>query len=231
MVSSLADYVKNELDQNFSLEDIRRKLIGKGFLEEDVDRAIYSVTKNIKYEKNALTRKLNKLFGTKEVFDRTGYGFGNIQMVNILFSLTGASFFVIGIINGLKSIISSVLSSFLKEYNKVNNISKNLIAILGIVFGLSFMFIAMAVRMQSVPLFAVALILGGIGVVGHGDIYKRFFNETLHREKRSNFLKKISYNGVFITIIAMLVGGFLLDFFPIDGSFRTGIFGSQTPPA
>ncbi len=229
MVASLADYVRHELSQNYSLEDIRRKLIGKGFLEEDVDRAIYSVTKNIKFEKDVLTRKLNRVFSTKEAVDRIGYGFGNTQIVNILFSLAGASFFVIGIINGLKSIISGLVSSFLKEYSKVNNISKNFIAILGIIFGLSFMFIAMAVRMQSVPLFVVALILGAIGVVGHGDIYKKFFSDSLHREKRNNFLKRISYRGIFITIIAMVLGAFILDFFPIDGSFRAVLSGDEFP--
>lgn len=229
MVKSLADYVKHELGHNYSLEEIRRSLINKGFLEEDVDRAIYSVTKNIKYEKSIITKKLNKLFGSKEVFDRIAYGLGNQQIVNILFSLAGASFFLIGLANGLKSIVSTLLSSFLNEYNKVHDISKKAIAVLGIVFGLSFMLIAMAVRMESPFLFVIALILGAVGVVGHGDLYRKFLNDNIHIHQRSKFLKKISQTGIIITIFAMLLSGFLLDFFPIDGIFKITILGSEMP--
>ncbi|MHA1918017.1 MAG: MFS transporter [Candidatus Ranarchaeia archaeon] len=229
MVQSLADYVKHELEQNYSLEDIRKNLLDKGFIEDDIDRAVYSVTKNIKFEKDLLNRKFNRIFGTKEFFDRAGYGLGSTQVVNILFSFSGASYLLIGLINGLRAIFSNLMSGFLKEYNKLNDMSKTLISVLGILFGFSFMLMAMAVRMKSPLLFSIAIILGAIGVVGHGDLYRKFLNDNLSQSRRSKFLRRSSYYGVMITMIGLLLSGILLDLFPFTGTFTINLFGQQMP--
>jgi MFS family permease len=226
---SLTEYVKQELKENYSLEQVKRDLIAKGFLEEDVDRAIYSVTKNIKYEQEQSLRVKNKIFSTKESLDRIAYGFGNQQAINILFSLTGASLFLIGLVNGIKSIISTVYSNILQEYNKLHTISKKFIAIMGILFGLSFMLLALAATIHSVPLFMVALILGAIGVVGHGDIYAKFLNEHLRSEQKNSFLRRASYFGMIITLIALLISGIVMDVFPVSGAFKVHLFGKDLP--
>ncbi|RJQ17220.1 hypothetical protein C4573_04175 [Candidatus Woesearchaeota archaeon] len=229
MVSSLADYIRQELGYHNSLDVVRKNLLEKGFLEEDVDKAIYAVTKNVNYERNALQKRYNRIFGVKEVFDRIGYGFASQQIVNILFSLTGASLFVIGLVNGIKAVLSSLLSSFLKEYAKLADLSKGFISKSGLLFGLSFLFIALATTIGSVPLFITAFLLGTIGVVSHGDLYHKFFSEMLHKEKRGAFLRKISYSGIIITCASLLMAGFIMDLFPVTGAFTITLFGSAFP--
>ncbi|MFH1211546.1 MAG: hypothetical protein V1659_01305 [Candidatus Woesearchaeota archaeon] len=226
MGGELSEAIKQGVEEHIPLERVRAELISKGFLEKDVDSEIEKAMGSAKDEQNEKTRKLNRLFSGKEVLDKLGYGFANHQFMNILFFHSGASLFFIGLINGFRTIISTLIALFLKEYSKVSVLSKRFIAASGIMFGFSFFLMAVSVLIKNPWLFAIALLLGIVGVAAHGDAYNSFLKANLKKERRSSFLRKISINGLVITAISLLLSGVLIDYFSLNGSlFNISLFG------
>lgn len=226
--------VKTELDEKIRqalaegrvADEIQNELVSQGFMEDEVLEAINKVsgTQRTREEKKNI-----KLLTIKEVLDRIGYGFASIQFINILFYLSGAGLFLIGIINGLKTIFSLLISSFLQEYSKIMNVSKKFMSNSGIVFGISFLFIAFAVVAKSLLLFSIAFLVGSIGVVTYGDLYTQLVEKTIKKEKMSKFLLRISHYGVIITAASLLIAGFLFDKFPMMNAQRINMIGKSLP--
>ena len=226
MSKELEDKIIRAFEQERTSDDIKTELTSQGYLEEEVIEAI----QNIKGPSQSKDEKINnKLLTVKEIFDRIGYGFASVQFINILFYLTGAGFFLIGIINGLKTILSLIISLFLQEYAKVKNISKKFMSKAGILFGVSFLFIAMAVVIKSLPLFSLALLIGSVGVVTYGDLYSQLVENAIKKEKMSKFLLRMSHYGVLITAVSLLLSGYLFDKFPILTITKAVLFGKTLP--
>ncbi|MBU1198668.1 MAG: MFS transporter [Nanoarchaeota archaeon] len=226
MGKEVFERVRQAFEEDRAIDEVRSDLVSEGYMEEEVLDAI----QNIKGTERSQDEKKNiSLLTVKEILDRIGYGFASVQFINILFYLTGAGFFLIGIINGLRTILSLVISSFLEEYSKVREISKKFLSKAGIFFGISFLFIAMAVVIKSLPLFAIALLAGSIGVVTYGDLYNKLVEQTLKKEKMSKFLLRISHYGVLITGASLLIAGFLFDKFPMFNATKLVLFGKSLP--
>src|SRR4030042_2080480 len=188
MNKELENKIRQALEQGRAIDEVRTELVSQGFMEEDIVEAI----QNVKGPQRSKDEKINnRLLTAKEIFDRIGYGFASVQFINILFNLAGAGFFLIGVINGLKTVLSLIISSFLQEYVKIKQISKKFMSKAGILFGISFLFIALAVVIKSLALFSVALLVGSIGVVTYGDLYSRLVEQALKKEKMSKFLLRI----------------------------------------
>ncbi|MFH1589501.1 MAG: hypothetical protein ABIB43_02960 [archaeon] len=217
MDGQLLGLVKDLLQDNVSFEDIKIKLAKHGFLEDDVDLAIEKAAANLRMEKVSSDGSLKKKFAWKEIMDRVGYGFVSHPFLNILFWFSGASFFLIGLINGLRTILSLLYSSFLKEFSRVHILKKNLISRAGIIYGFSFLIMSFAVVARKPWLFALAFLVGALGVVAHGELYVKFIGSHLKRENMGVFLSKIASYGLLITIISMLISGFVMDLFPLAG--------------
>ena len=225
-MGEIDDRVRQAFEQERAIDDIKTELISQGFLEEEVVSAIQGIKGP---ERSKEDKSNNSLLTAKEVFDRIGYGFSSVQFVNILFSLTGAGYFLIGIVNGLKTIFSLIISSFLQEYAKVRPISKKFMSKAGMLFGFSFLFIAIAVVIKSLALFSVALLLGSIGVVTYGDLYTQLVEQTLKKEKMGKFLLRISHYGVLITGGSLLLSGYFFEKFPIVNATKIMLFGNSVP--
>ncbi|MBU4284273.1 MAG: hypothetical protein KJ968_04130 [Nanoarchaeota archaeon] len=229
-MSKITKETKKEVNANSPLEKRGLELTERSHLTSDIEKAISSYSEETQANKRAMESKKIKKFFFKEFFDRISYGFGSQQFINILFSQTGASYFVIGTINGLRVVLSVIIASFLDEYSKVRQISKRFIGITGIIFGLSFIFMAMARFLHSVPLFALALLIGSIGAVSYGELYQNMFKYALKKE-RSYLLRNIAQYGLMITGASILLAGFLMDKFPAIGTpislfgFKFRIFG------
>ena len=58
----------------------------------------------------------------KEVLDKTGFGFGSQQFINILFMLIGAPFLLIGIINGLKVILGHLVYYLIETAGQIDHV-------------------------------------------------------------------------------------------------------------
>jgi MFS family permease len=220
--------VKKEVAKSNSIAEIKNSLLKRGFLESDVDDEL----RNIISSKSLLKNKNNRILSIKEFLDRIGYGFASQQFVNILFMLSGASLLLIGLINGLKSALSQVMSGFLNEYSHLKYIGKNIISASGIIFGFSFLGMALSVVIQNPALFTASMLIGTLGIIAHGDLYTSFFNRILKNEKRKDFLKFISYFGILITAGSLLLAGFVLEIFPINGqviSFNPGFLNLAEP--
>ena len=190
--------------------EVRTALVQQGFLEDEVDKTLNEKTRK---ESSSTQRRTNRLLSTKESFDRLGYGFASPQFINILFFQSGAGFFMIGVFNGLKTILSLLFSSTLQEYMKHHTIPKNKIADAGLLFGFSFFVMAFAALAQFPWLFAAGFLLGSLGIVTYGDLYMTLARSMLKHEKRSHFLKKAVFYGVIISGASLIVSGLLIDSF------------------
>jgi hypothetical protein len=226
MNSELVERVKRGIGSGRTSVDIQSELVSQGFIEDEVQEAIQSIRG---LERSVEDKQNIRVFTFKEVFDRVGYGFASIQFVNILFYLIGANFFIIGLVNGLKAILSLWLSSVLQEYAKVKQITTKFMSKAGILFGFSFLLLAAAITTRSVALFSFAVLLGAVGVVTYGDLYERLAEIYLKKEKLGKFLLNISHFGVIITGLAMVLSGLLFDRFPILSAERITLFGKSLP--
>ena len=214
MDKALQKEVKQALEEKKAIELIEIELANKGYLEDDIKKAIEAQTGILQQGLTAEKKEKNKLFFFKELLDRLGYGFGSQQYVNILFFHTGASLFLIGLINSITAFIGTFVSSVLKEYSKENFMSHKAIGFFGILFGFCFIFMALARFFGLTWLFAIAIVLGTIGVVHYGEFYKKLFSSELKDEKRGPVQKVYKY-GLLITGGSLLVAGYVLDRFPI----------------
>ncbi len=211
MDKDLLESVKSSIKKEKAPSKIKAEMVEQGFLEEDIERALNKVTDETFKKKRVLNKKRTRLFGLKEVLDRIGFGFVPPQFINILFSLAGANLFIIGLVNGIKSVVSSFSSVFLKEYAKISDFSNKVISSAGIIFGFSFLFMAWATFTKNIWLFSTALIVGSAGIVVRGDFHKEFFSRNLKKERRNHFLRNISYYGVLIAGVGMLVSAWFID--------------------
>ena len=148
----------------------------------------------------------------KEILDRVGYGFGSQQFVNILFFLTGASFLVIGLVNGAKVVLSTLSSFLIQRYSKVEGIGKKFIGMSGILFGFSFLLIGAAIFLRSVSLFSIAVLLGSISIVPYGEFYQK-----LVKERDRIYYKKLASYGLIVTAFSLFIAAYIMDMFPITG--------------
>jgi MFS family permease len=214
--------------KNSSIYVAKTNLINRGYLEDDINRALKGII-DIKGEDSD---RNNRLISLKELFDRIGYGFASQQFINILFMLSGASLFLVGFINGIKTAFIYFISGFLKEYSRIKHFGKTYISTAGVLYGLSFLGMAFAVVLHSPPFFVISLFLGSLGVIAHGDLYVKFFNEVLRSEHRKTFLKFISYFGILITAASILLAGLLMEWIPVNGipfSFNPGWLNLASP--
>lgn len=163
-------------------------------------------------------KKLNNLFSTKEVFDRVAYGLAAHQFITILFFLSGASAFLVGIIYALRSALSGLIASFVREYSKLQTVPKKVISISGIIFGFSFIGLVLAIRLYSPILFAIFLIIGTIGIVTYGELYDKLLREGIKHERKNKFLKNIAHIGLIITAVAFFLSGAIIQFVGMHGN-------------
>ncbi|MGM5480284.1 MAG: hypothetical protein ACQESC_02380 [Nanobdellota archaeon] len=162
-------------------------------------------------------RKLNRMFSIKELFDRVGFGFASPQFVTILFFIIGAPAFLVGIINGVKDVLSSITASLIKNQEDINP-SKQQIASAGIIFGFSLIILVLAIRLSSIPLYSLAVIVGGIAVVIYGEFHNSLLSKAIRFERRGRFLKGITRNGLIITTVLFVVSGILFEVFGMKGT-------------
>lgn len=202
--------VEGMAEKDKSLHEIKKSLINKGFSESDIIEAIIKYNLKGGYSGK---RHLKKIF-TKEILDKIGYGFASLQFINILFFLTGASYFLIGIVNGLKAVFSAVTNSFLQSYS-AKRISRIIVGLIGILFGLTFFYLAFARYYSSRFLFATAFLAGGVCVIFYGDFYQRTF---LAIKRSSAIMNKLAKYGLIITALSLFFGAYIID------SFKNGYF-------
>lgn len=209
----LHEEIRKELEKSHSINEIKSNLIRRGYLEDDIDKALGENLKSKSVERS----KNDNILTIKELFDRIGYGFASQQFINILFMLSGASLFLIGMTNSFKTSLTSLLSGAIVELRKIKYIGKHLISTSGMVYGFSFFGITIALVMKNPFIFAASLLVGSLGIIAHGDLFLEYSKVLLKHEKRSDFLKFISYFGILITAASLLIAGFVMEFIPLNG--------------
>lgn len=208
---------------------IRQELIDQGHAENDVEEALRNHVHSLG-NLDIVHKRNNRLLSLHEALVRVGYGAAAPPFINILFFQSGAGLFLLGLFNGLKTVISMVLTALLQQYSRVHRVSKTAISAWGVVFGFSFFLMAYAAVAKHVWVFAIGILLAGIGVVMYGDLYNTFVSETIRREKRSTFLARMGQYGVLITMISMLLSGWLIDLFPRGSGETFLLWGMEFSP-
>jgi hypothetical protein len=208
-----------------SLAQVRLELESKGFSTDDVAAAISDASQRSIDNRTVEERHNSRLLASREVLDRIGYGAATPQFVNILFWLSQQShpliLPIIGLLNGLKTLLSVIWSSIMQEYSKLHRISKNTIAATGVLFGFMFLFMAFGLLLRGTVgliIFSASFLIGIIGVVAYGDLYQKFVRDTIRKERMGGFLRSIGTWGVLITAITLLLSGYLIDLFPMAGT-------------
>ncbi len=230
MDEKLRQAVQEGLGKKESPAKLRTNLIESGFAEHEVDEALRDVTNEHVDRQDKNDKHNSRLLAVREFIDRVGYGAAAPQFINILFFQTGAGLFLLGLFNGLRTVISMLITAVMQEYAKVHKVSKNTISAAGILFGFSFLIMAFARRGEFVWLFAIGLLLAGLGVVTYGDLYNKLVVETIRREKMGRVLRRMGKYGVLITMIAMLGGAWILDYFPDTTAFSFQFWGMTFHP-
>ncbi|MBR9700654.1 hypothetical protein GOV11_02210, partial [Candidatus Woesearchaeota archaeon] len=221
MAGDISEEVSRLLSQGKEPKDIRIMLEQKGYAGQDIAAALETSRGVQGRRRNSEDDRNSKFLLTREVFDRIGYGAATPQFVNILFWLSAQShpyiIFIIGVLNGLKTVSSVFFSNLLQAYDDRHKISKNSIAMAGIIFGFSFLGMAFAILLRNIWVFSASFLLGSVAIVAYGDLYQRFVNNLIRKERRMPLLRSAAYWGVLITGASLLLTGWLLDKFPMSG--------------
>src|SRR3989338_6238744 len=122
-------------------------------------------------------------FLAKEILDRIAYGLSSQQFLNILFVQSGASLFLVGILNGFKVMLSIIVSYYLSKFRVSQKANKALMSVAGILFGISIFTVTIALEKKSMPLFIVSFLFGSIIAVLYGTLYQDWFKENLEMKK------------------------------------------------
>jgi len=209
-MQDLRKEVRERLAKKENVEAIRISLVNQGFLESDVDEAISSVSDIVTLNKNKKdTRLIRKAF-FKELFDKFGFGFGSQQYINILFFLSGASLFLIGIINGIRVLLIALFNPLVEEWARIKRFSNPFIALSGFLFAVSFILIIIARRLNLIPLFIAAFVIGSITIIFFGNLYSKLLKQNL-KSGKMGILSKISKIGLMLTAISLFISAYMMD--------------------
>ena len=151
-------------------------------------------------------------FTAKEILDKIGFGFGSQQFINILFLQTGASIFLIGLVNSLRVAFGNLISFFMEKSHGVKG-NKRLVSWSGIAFGFSFLLIAVAIFLRSVWIFALAILISGIAIVPYSEA-NAFFRIS---GSKAYLTEKIIKYSLIITGLSLFISARLMDNYPLSG--------------
>jgi hypothetical protein len=207
----IVEEVKREFVETQNIDQIRSKLLNRGFLENDVDEAIAQASNQILSQKKSSGSKGANRVITKSFIDKVGLGIGSRQYLNILFQQVGASLFLVGIINGLKSLLSVLISGFTGEYTKKEEITGRHLMYSELIIGLSFVMLILSCFYNSVWMFGAGLIVFGISFTFYNDMFNKVFKKAIEENKKDYLLGKITHYGLVLTGVCLLIGAFILD--------------------
>ncbi len=230
MDEKLREEVRLRLSRRESPTRIRAELLQAGYGEEDVEGSLREVADSHLQEREAGDRRNSRILAAREVIDRVGYGAASPQFVNILFWMSGAGLFLIGLVNGLRAVLTLLITAVTQEYARVHKVGRDVIVAAGVLFGFSFLLMAFAVRTRNPWLFAGAMLLAALGVVTYGDLYQKLVIETIRREKMGGFLRRMGQYGILITMVSMLASGWLIDAFPETRGLTFSLWGLTFTP-
>ncbi len=219
MDHGLFDHVKKRLKRKQKHHSIVKSLTKQGYQEAHIRKviAVLNTTEKSIGKREENETALIKKFMIKEVLDKIAYGFGSQQFINILFSLTGASYFLIGLVNGFNVVAGLLMSLVLRDYLHVRDISKKLIVGSGFFFGCMFFLLSFAAYRGWTLLFILSFILVSLGVVFLGDIYIKEYTESFKKEKVGYALSKMTQFGIIIITLSLVLSAYIMDYFTIAG--------------
>jgi len=151
----------------------------------------------------------------KEFFDKFGFGLVSQQFLNVLFSQIGASYFLIGIFHGLRDLLSIFTSIFMQEYLRIRNPVKWRITFASVLLGIGYVLLAIGLFNSNILLVGFSMVGIGIITTYFGQIYSKYY--VMDTRKYSKLRNLPSY-GVFVLIISLVFGAFVLDRFPVYGN-------------
>ena len=147
----------------------------------------------------------------KEFFDKIGFGFSSQQFINILFFQISGSYFLLGLVNGLRVVFGNLAYFLIGNYK--NALNRKFISLSGIIFGFSFLLMAVAIYLKSIVLFSLAMVTGSIFVIFYGESKGLFVLSS----SKAYLIEKIVKYGLIVTAISLFAAAYILDNFPSAG--------------
>lgn len=203
--------LEEDLESKGDLETVEQRVAKEDYVDKDITAELAASQEKLIASSKKRNKLLNSAFSLKEVLDRIGYGLGAHQFVTILFFLSGASAFLVGIINALRDVISDFISAFIGSYERVQTISKTTISFAAILFGFSFFGLVLGYRQNSTLIFVISLLIGSLGIVSYGRLYTNLLNQQIKHERKTKFLRGVAHYGLLITIATFIVSGILFE--------------------
>ncbi len=197
--SKLLEEITNLLE-TMSPHNVKVELMRKNYAEQEIEVTLAKIVKSSK----SILKKNSEIILFKDFFDKIGYAFSSPLIMFIFLYILKTPLIIIGVISGLKTLVTLVTSSIVKEYNKKFSINKKLIATFGVLFGFTFLYKAIAISVNSYILFAIGLLFASIFIVIHGELYSSYVIKKLSRARSNITSKLISYFGLLITALAFV---------------------------
>ncbi len=144
----------------------------------------------------------------KDFFDTIGFGFSSQQFLNIFLLQSGANYFLVGIINGLKTILSVLTSLVIGPYKKSSYFCRLVSLISGLLLSITLIALGIASQLHLEVLFSILLLFSGILVAIFGDFYLKIKSQEKVENK---FIKNFSKFSLLLTAICLMVAGYTLD--------------------
>lgn len=219
MDHGLFDHVKKRLKRKQKHHSIVKNLAKHGYQEVHIRKviAVLETTEKTIEKKEVNEEKIIKKFMIKEVLDKIAYGFGSQQFINILFSQTGATYFIIGLVNGFNLVAGLLMSLVLKDYLRINDVNKKIIITNGFFFGSMFFLLALSRYYDSSVGFILSFVLVSLGIAFLGDLYVKEYGESLRKEKVGYALSQMTRFGIPIIAISLIFSAYVMDYFPVGG--------------
>ncbi len=201
---------KKVLDSHHNIENAKKELYQNNTPKE-VKSNLKDFDKKAVLQKNVFVKKNNFYFSLKKVFDDFSFGLANIQFLNIILFLLIPSYYIIGLILSFKVLLKNFFENNYEYFFKNFDSEKNKVYIYGNILGFSLIFLGISATFKVKWLYIFTFIIIGI----FSSLYIKGSNKLLQlsipKDKRSHFLKFISYYGLLFTSFTMIVAGLILD--------------------
>jgi hypothetical protein len=217
MHNKLLEKLQEELKESQNFDDVRSKLLTQGFLENDVDEAITQASKEILSQKKNPESHEVRTAVAKSFLDRMGFGFGSPQFLSILLQQVGASLFLVGIINGIRAIVSVFINSCIQEFQRQKELVGTRLS--EILMALGFIVLILGYKYHSMLIFISGMFIITIFFAYYNDVFNGVFKKVLQENRKDSLTGRLTHLGLITTAICLLIGAFFLEKSPASGYF------------
>ncbi len=201
---------KKTLNSYTTIDSAKKKLYEK-HPPFKVKSNLKDFDKKVVLQKDFFVKNNNFYFSLKNVFDEFSFGLSNIQFLNIILFLLLPSYFILGLVFSVKVFLKQFFENNYDFFISNFEFEKKKVYFYGNVIGFSLIFLGIAATFKIVWLYIFTFIIIGVFSSLYIKGSKKLLSLSTPKDKRSHFLKFVSYYGLILTSFTMLIAGLILD--------------------